>query len=87
MSEDKFDTRTAAEKLQTHLSKYLANEELKYYDEDCYIKDMLFFIGLSIDTKDYNFGQGFRKFVAKKIAPNAEGIAKSEFKRNLKGKY
>lgn len=86
MSETKFDARISIEHLRAQLARYEENEELKYYDEDCYIQDVLFFLGKSIDDEEYNMAQGFIKFAGGKLHPLTErmqGSLKSMFKRNL----
>lgn len=80
---EKFNTYEAVEKLQALLSKYAENEDLGLYDENCYILDVLFFLGMSIDNEEYGMEPGFRKFMARKVSMPAEAIAKAEFKRNL----
>ncbi len=77
-----FDTRISLAALQTLLKKY-ENEGLDHYDEQTYILDVLFFLGKSIDSEEYNMAKGFRKFVARKIAKFAGEMCKSEFKYKL----
>jgi len=86
MNKTKFDARISIEHLRTQLARYEENEELKYYDEDCYIQDVLFFLGKSIDDEKYNMAQGFTRFVGGRLSPlvkKMEGSLKSLFCREL----
>lgn len=82
---DKFDTKTAVETLISTLRRYEENENLELYSEDCYIEDVLFFLGKSIDAEEYGFDvSSYRHFIAKKIAPFSQRIAKAVFENKLK---
>ena len=83
MSDVKFNTREALGRLNKILENY-DNESLSYYDEECYIKDILFFLGKSIDAEKYGFDvTTYHKFLAQRIAPFSNDVAKREFTRNL----
>lgn len=82
---DKFDARLALETLRTTLSRYEKNESVELYSEQCFIEDVLFFLGKSINEKEYGFDAvSYRRFLTKKIAPFSNEIAKSVFTNNLK---
>lgn len=82
---DKFDTRRALEALQTALNRYEQNESVELYSEECFMEDVLFFLGKSIDEKKYGYDAvSYHKFIVKKIAPFSNKIAKSAFINNLK---
>ncbi len=81
---NKFDARGALNKLNIILEKY-DSERLELYSEECYIEDLLFFIGKSIDEDNYGFdATGYRRFICQKIAPFSNKIAKMEFTSKLK---
>ena len=80
---EKFDTRKALARLNKILENY-DNECLSYYDEECYINDILFFLGKSIDDKEYGHDiTTYHTFLARKIAPLSNEIAKRKFKQNV----
>ena len=82
---DKFDSRLSLEVLISTLRRYEKNENIELYGEDCYIEDVLFFLGKSIDAEEYGFdATSYRHFIAKKIAPFSQRIAKAVFERKLK---
>ena len=74
---NKFDAKTSLEALQRFLKKY-ENERLDCYEEQTYILDVMFFLGKSIDSEEYNMAPGFRRFVSRKIAKFASEMHKSE---------
>ena len=67
----KFNAREALAELQKILQHYDESEGLENYKVDTYINDVLFFIGKSIDDDEYNWAQGYRKFMATRIYPKA----------------
>jgi hypothetical protein len=80
----KFNTREALHRLNEILVKY-DKEVLSYYDEECYINDILFFLGKSIDAEKYGFDvTTYHKFLAQRIAPLSRNIAKRVFTNKLK---
>lgn len=82
---DKFDARHALDVLRGTLKRYEQNESVELYSEQCFIEDVLFFLGKSIDAEKYGFDAvSYRRFVTKKIAPFSNEIAKSVFVNNLK---
>ena len=81
---DKFDARAALGRFNKILERY-DNESLELYSEECYIEDLLYFIGKSIDEDKYGFdARGYRRFLCQKIAPFSNKIAKMEFTSKLK---
>ena len=85
MSEAKFDTRLALEALRTTLGRYEQNESVELYSEQCFIEDVLFFLGKSIDPEEYGFDAvTYRHFIAQRIAPFSQKIAKAVFENKLK---
>ena len=80
----KFDAREALTKFNSILEKY-DNESLELYSEQCYIEDLLYFIGKSINEEEYGFdARGYHRFLTKKIAPFANKVAKIEFTNLLR---
>ncbi len=85
MKTPKFDPRIALEALRTQLSRYEQNEKVELYSEECYIEDVLFFLGKSIDAEEYGFdATSYRHFIAKRIAPFSRKIAKAVFENKLR---
>jgi len=85
MSEQKFNPHFSLEVLQSTLTKYVDNEQIENYSEDCFIQDVLFFLGKAIDSEKYGYdARTYRRFLAQKIAPITEGTRKSVFLENLK---
>jgi hypothetical protein len=83
MTAPKFNTRKALHRLNKILEKY-DNEVLSLYSEECYINDILFFLGKSIDDVKYGHDiTTYHTFLAQKIAPFSNEIAKRKFKQNL----
>ena len=83
MRSQKFNTRKALHRLNEILEKY-DKEVLSYYDEECYINDILFFLGKSIDAEKYGFDvTTYHKFLAQRIAPLSRNIAKRVFTNKL----
>ena len=81
---EKFDTRKALHRLNKILENY-DQEVLSYYDEECYINDILFFLGKSIDDEKWGHDiTTYHKFLSKKIAPFSNDIAKRIFTNKLK---
>ena len=66
-----FDGRKSLEQLQTMLDEYGMTEHIEGYSEVTFINDVLYFLGKSIDDENYGWAQGFRKFLASVIYPNA----------------
>lgn len=82
---DKFDARQTLKVLRNTLKQYEQNENVELYSEQCFIEDILFFLGKSIDKEKYGFDAvSYRRFLAQKIAPFSNKIAKIVFKNNLK---
>lgn len=83
MSKAKFDTRKALGRLNKILENY-DSEVLSYYDEECYMNDILFFLGKSIDEEKYGHDiTTYHTFLAQRIAPFSNEIAKRKFTENL----
>jgi hypothetical protein len=84
MRTQKFNTRKALHRLNKILENY-DSEVLSYYDEECYINDILFFLGKSIDDVEYGHDiKAYHTFLTQKIAPMSNEIAKREFTNRLK---
>lgn len=82
---DKFDARRALEALRSTLKRYEKNESVELYSEQCFIEDVLFFLGKSINEKEYGFDAiSYRRFLTKRIAPFSNRIAKEVFENKLK---
>ena len=82
---DKFDARHALDVLRGTLKRYEQNESVELYSEQCFIEDVLFFLGKSIDAEKYGFDAiSYRHFIAQRIAPFSNKIAKREFTDRLK---
>ena len=62
MSKEFKMSRAEVEILQEKLAKYLSEEKVETYRPETVLDDVIYFLGASIDSEEYQFAQGYRKF-------------------------
>lgn len=60
-----FDIKAAVEFMEEYVKTYREQEGWRSYHEHTWIDDMLYGVGLSLDHKEYQWGEGFDKFKQK----------------------
>jgi len=83
MSNKYFAAENSLKDLRLKLTKYQDEDYLHTYEEKTYILDVLFFLGKSIDEKEFNGADGFSKFVSQKLFPIVNDMTKRRFKSKL----
>lgn len=71
---DKFDNLEVLDKLIERLKKYRTEESIGSYSDGCFVEDVMYFVGVSIDEEEYSMADGYRKFVMRYIVPFAKKI-------------
>jgi hypothetical protein len=54
--------KKAVEYMQNYINTYDKQTGYLDYSDDCFILDMIYGIGLALDSKDYEFADGFNNF-------------------------
>ena len=82
-----FDNKEVLDEYIRKLQKYREEGGLDEYSDDCFLQDVTFLLGVSIDEHEYCHADGYRKFVMHYIRPFVNTIneqTKELFQRRLK---
>ena len=60
---EEFDIHESIEYLLMYIEQYERAESINLYSKNTFIKDMLYGLGLAIDSHEYKNSDGFNKFL------------------------
>ena len=87
MSERDFNAFNSLSELREMLGKYSDEKFVSRYSQECYIQDILLFLGKSIDNDTFGGdARGYFRFVSREVFPISNKINEAEklrFKREL----
>lgn len=86
MDRKTFDNAEVLDEYIRKLQKYREESKLAEYSDDCFMQDVTFLLGVSINDKEYRMADGYRKFVMRYIRPFVNTIneqTKKLFQRRL----
>lgn len=69
MDRKTFDNAEVLDEYIRKLQKYREESKLSEYSDDCFMQDVTFLLGVSIDENEYRMADGYRKFVMRYIRP------------------
>lgn len=82
-----FHNKEVIDELIRKLELYRDEGDFERYTDDCFVQDVMYFVGVSIDEKEYHHADGYRRFVMRHIWPFAKRVnetTKDLFQRRLK---
>jgi len=71
---DKFDNSEVLDKLIERLKQYRHEESIDSYSDGCFVEDVMYFVGVSIDEEEYRQADGYRRFVMRYVVPFAKKV-------------
>ena len=71
-----FDNKEVLDELIRKLEMYRDEKSLDSYSDQCFIEDILYFVGVSVNELEYCQASGYRKFIMRYVRPFVERINK-----------
>ena len=71
---DRFDNDEVLTEFIRKLEMYRTEGSFKQYSDGCFVEDVMYFLGVSIDEQEYCNADGYRRFAMRYIWPFAKKI-------------